>query len=61
MFGPKEEIERGGWRTFSKASEKLHNLYSSPNIIKIMDLKTIRWAEQVAYTRKMRNSYLLIS
>jgi truncated hemoglobin YjbI len=30
IFGPKRDEVTGGWR---KLSEKLHKLYSSPNII----------------------------
>jgi len=34
---------------------KLHNLYSSPNIIKV--IKSRRWVEHVACLAQMRNAY----
>jgi hypothetical protein len=36
----------GGWRKLH--NEGLHNLYSSPNIIRMMKSRRIRWAEHVA-------------
>jgi hypothetical protein len=44
IFGP------GGWRKLHK--EELHNLYSSPSIIRMIRSRRMRWAEHV--TRKMR-------
>jgi hypothetical protein len=34
IFGPKKERVAGGW--IKLYNEELHNLYSSPNIIRIM-------------------------
>jgi hypothetical protein len=36
----------GGWRKLS--NEKLHNLYSSPSIIRMIESRRIIWAEHVA-------------
>jgi hypothetical protein len=36
----------GGWRKLH--NEELHNLYSSPGIIRIIKLRRMRWAEHVA-------------
>jgi hypothetical protein len=33
IFGPKRDEETGGWRKLH--NEELHNLYSSPSIIRI--------------------------
>jgi hypothetical protein len=38
MFGPKRGEEGGGWRNLH--NEELHNLYSSPSIIRMM--KSVR-------------------
>jgi hypothetical protein len=38
ISGPKRDEETGGWRKLH--NEELHNLYSSPSIIRIM--KSIR-------------------
>jgi hypothetical protein len=35
----------GGWRKLH--NEELHNLYSSPSIIRIIKLKRLRWVEHV--------------
>jgi hypothetical protein len=34
IFGPKRDEETGGWRNLH--IEELHNLYSSPSIIRII-------------------------
>jgi hypothetical protein len=34
IFGPKRDEVTGGWRKLH--NEELHNLYSSPNIIRMM-------------------------
>jgi hypothetical protein len=36
----------GGWRKLH--NEELHNLYSSPSIIRIIKLRRMRWAGHVA-------------
>jgi hypothetical protein len=41
----RDEMIRG-WRKLH--NEELHNLYSSPNIIKMTKLKGIRWAGHAA-------------
>jgi hypothetical protein len=38
-------------------NEELHNLYSSPSIIKIIKLRRIRWAGHVAGMGEKRNAY----
>jgi hypothetical protein len=46
IFGPKRDRVTGGWRKLH--NEGLHNLYSSPSIIRIMKLRRMRWARHVA-------------
>jgi hypothetical protein len=46
IFGPKRDEVTGGWR--SLRNEKLHNLYSSPSIIRIIKSRRMRWAVHVA-------------
>jgi hypothetical protein len=41
-------------------NEELHNLYSSPNIIRIIKLRRMRWAEHVARMGENRNVYRLL-
>jgi hypothetical protein len=45
-FGPKRDKETGGWKRLH--NEELHNLYSSPSIIRIIKSRRMRWAEHVA-------------
>jgi hypothetical protein len=46
IFGPKRDELVGGWRNLH--DEELHNLYSSPNIIRVTKSRRIKWAEHVA-------------
>jgi hypothetical protein len=46
IFGPKRDEETGEWRKLH--SEELHNLYSSPGIIRQVKSRRLRWAEHVA-------------
>jgi hypothetical protein len=46
IFGPKRDEVTGGWRKLH--NEQLHNLYSSPSIIRIIKWRRMRWAERVA-------------
>jgi hypothetical protein len=48
MFGPKRDEITGGLRKLH--NEELHNLYSSPSIIRVIKSKWMRWAGGV--TRK---------
>jgi hypothetical protein len=46
IFGPKRDGVTGGWRKLH--NEELHNLYSSPSIIRIIKSRSMRWAGHVA-------------
>jgi hypothetical protein len=43
IFGPKKEEVTGWWRKLR--NEELHDLYSSPSIIRIMKPKRMGWAK----------------
>jgi hypothetical protein len=58
ICGPKRKKVAGGWRKLH--NEELHNLYDSPNIIRGMKSRRMRWAEHVARMGKMRNSYNIL-
>jgi hypothetical protein len=34
------------------ANEELHDLYSSPNIVKVIKFRRMRWAGNMAYRRR---------
>jgi hypothetical protein len=46
MFGPKRDEVTGEWRKLH--NEELHNLYSSPDIIRQVKLRRMGWAGHVA-------------
>jgi hypothetical protein len=58
IFGPKRDELTGGWRKLH--DEELHNLYSSPNIIRMIKPRSMRWAGHVARMRKKRNAYWIL-
>jgi hypothetical protein len=58
IFGPKRDEVTGGWRKLH--NEELHNLYSSPSIIRIIKSRTMKWAGHVARMGEKTNSYRLL-
>jgi hypothetical protein len=53
IFGPRRDEVRGLWRKLH--SEELHNLYSSPDIIRQIEWRRMRWAGHVARVGEGRN------
>jgi hypothetical protein len=58
IFEPKRDGVTGGWRKLH--NEELHNLFSSPSIIRIIKLRRMRWAGHVARMGEKRNVYRLL-
>jgi hypothetical protein len=58
IFGPKRDEVTGGWRKLH--SDELRDLYSSPNIIRILKSRMMRWARYVARMGEKRNAYRLL-
>jgi hypothetical protein len=58
IFRPKRDEETGGWRKLH--NEELHNLYSSPSIIRITKSRRMRCAGNVARMRQKENAYRLL-
>jgi hypothetical protein len=58
IFEPKRDGVTGGWRKLH--NEELHNLYTSPSIIRIIKSRRMRWAEHVARMGERRNVYRLL-
>jgi hypothetical protein len=56
IFGPKRDEVAGDWRKLH--NKELHNLYSSPNIIRMIKPWMMRWAGHVA--RIWRNAYRIL-
>jgi len=45
----------GGWRRLH--NEEFHNIYASPNIIRVIESRRMRWAGHVVGMGEMRNVY----
>jgi hypothetical protein len=45
IYGPKMD-EDGSWRKLH--NDELHSLYSSPNIVRVIKSRRMRWARHVA-------------
>jgi hypothetical protein len=58
IFGPKRNEVTGEWRKLH--NEELHDLYSSPNKIRIIKSRRMRWAGHVARMEGTRNTYSLL-
>jgi hypothetical protein len=58
IFGPKRDEVTGEWRKLH--NEELHNLYSSPDMIKQVKSRRMRWAGHVARMGEERNVYKVL-
>jgi hypothetical protein len=57
IFGPKRE-EDGSWRKLH--NDELHSLYSSPNIVRVIESRRMRWAGHVARMEEGRGVYRIL-
>ena len=46
IFGPRRDEVTGEWRKLN--NEELNDLYCSPNIVRVIQSRRLRWAEIVA-------------
>jgi hypothetical protein len=58
IFGPKRDEVTGEWRKLH--NEELHDLYSSPSIIRIIKARMKRWAGHIDQMGEKRNTYRLL-
>jgi hypothetical protein len=58
IFGPKRDEVMGEWRKLH--NEELHNLYSSPDIIRQIKSRRMMWAGHVARMGEGRNVYRIL-
>jgi hypothetical protein len=54
IFGPKRK-EDGSWRKLH--NDELHSLYSSPNVVRVIKSRRMRWAGHVAHMGEGRGVY----
>jgi hypothetical protein len=57
IFGSKRDEVTGEWRKLH--NEELHDLYSSPSIIRIIKSRMMRWAGHVARMQTRRNTWVI--
>jgi hypothetical protein len=57
IFGPKRE-EDESWRKLH--NDELHSLYSSPNIVRVIKSRRMRWAGYVARMGEGRGVYRVL-
>jgi hypothetical protein len=55
IFGPNRDEVTGEWRRLH--NKELYALYSSPNIIRVMKSRRLRWAGHVARMGERRGAY----
>jgi hypothetical protein len=58
IFRPKTDEVTGDWRKLH--NEELHNLYSLPNIIKMIKSRRMKWAGHLARIGAARNAYRIL-
>ena len=58
IFGPKSDEETGEWRKVH--SEELNDLYYSPDFIRVIKSRRIRWAVYVARMGERRGAYRVL-
>jgi hypothetical protein len=58
IFGLRRDEVIGGWRKLH--NEDLHNLYSSPSIMRVIKSKRMKLAGHVGCIREKRNAYRIL-
>jgi hypothetical protein len=58
VFGPKRDEVTGEWRKLH--NEELNNLYSSPNIVRVVKSRRMRWAGHVAHMEEDRGVHRVL-
>jgi len=57
IFGPRREEVTGEWRLYN---EELNDLYSSPDIVRVIKSRRMRWAGHVARMGEERGAYRVL-
>jgi hypothetical protein len=58
IFGPKKDEATGEWRRLH--IEELNDLYSSPNVIRVIKSRRMRWAGHVTRMGEKRDAYRIL-
>jgi len=57
-FGPRRDEVKGEWRRLH--NEELNDLYCSPNIVRVIKSRRMRWAGHVAHMGEERGVYRVL-
>jgi len=58
IYGPKQGDMAGEWRRLH--NKELHGLYDSPDVVRIMKSRRLRWAGHVARMGEKRRLYSIV-
>jgi len=58
IFGPRRDEVTGEWRILH--NEEINDLYSSPNIVRVIKSRRMRWAGHVARMGEERGAYRVL-
>jgi len=58
IFGPRRDEVTGDWRRLH--NEELNDLYSSPNIVRVIKSRRMRWVGHVAHMDEEREVYRVL-
>jgi len=58
IFGPRRDEVKGEWRRLH--NEELNDLYTSPNIVRVIKWRRMRWAGHVAHMCEDRGVYRVL-
>jgi len=58
IFGPKRDELTGEWRKLH--NEKINDLYSSRNIVRVIKSRKMRWLGHLARMRERRDAYRVL-
>jgi hypothetical protein len=58
IFGPKRDESTGEWRRLH--NKELNDLYSSPDILRVIKSRRMRWAGHVARMEEQRGAYRIL-
>ena len=58
IFGPRMDEVTGEWRRLH--NEELNDFYASPNIVRVIKLRRMRWTGHVAHMGEERGVYMVL-
>ena len=58
IFGPKRD-ENGDWRGLH--NQEFHSLYRSPNIVRVIKSRRLRWAGRVVRMEEGRSAFKILT